>query len=254
MLRSLAAIQQIHKVMRNENRVHRVVFRGHRVCRYAGDIELRIPRVKSLVNKLTLFTAVDGIGKLHRESAHIHRFCSAKTNLFIRHEADINLSVGDVRILRKNFKCSHNVGYCRLVICTKDGGSVTYHDILTDIFQQFRVLLHRDEDLFLFILADVSALIIPDNHRVDIRRHADIYRVHMRDPAHRRHGSMIIRQAGRESPDHNCMLIDRNIRYAQLCNILHKKSGQFPLAGRARNNLRFPLALSCYGCITQKTI
>ena len=162
--------------------------------------------------------------------------------------------MGDIRILRKNFKCSHNVGYCRLVICTKNRGSVTYHDILTDIFQQFRVLLHRDEDLFLFILADISPLIIPDNHRMDIRRHAHIHRIHMGDPAYRRHGSMPGRQTGRESPDHNRVLVNRNIRYAQFLYILHQKMRKIPLAGCARNNLRFPPALSRHGCITQKPI
>ena len=156
-------------------------------------------------------------------------------------------------MLCKNFQRYDYVCNSSFIICSEDRGSVTDNQILPYVFQQFRMIFDRYENLFLFILADISALIIPDDYGVNVRRHARIHSVHMRHPTDHRHRSVAFRQAGWETAYYNSMVINADIDHAKLCDILHQKPGKIPLAGRAWHGLDPCLALASHSRIAQKT-
>ena len=251
--RSLHSVEAIYQISCNQSGIYEHAFCRHGMSSDAFDVNFCTACVEGFVNNFTLFAAVNGVCKIHREFFKVDCFSTKETNFFVRNEANINVTVVNGFVVCQSFESYHNVSNRSFVVSTQNGSAIANNNVLTNVLFNFRMFAYFKEDLFFFVQADVATLIVFHNVRMNVCIETNIYGIKMSYPTNCRNCMMTSRKICRKLTGQNREFADFQINQAKLCQFSFQKFCQFTLTASGRNSFYSSVTLAGNSNITQET-
>ncbi len=173
--------------------------------------------------------AVDGVGEVCAELFQVG-LVDAASDFLVRREQDFDGAVLDLRVLQQELRRIHDFGEAGLVVGAEQGGAIGRDDVVADLVGQRRIVRRADHLRRIARQDDVSAAIISDELRFDVRTRTVRRRVHMRAEAN--DGNLLGSVRRNRSVDVT-VLVEMGIRDSHLKQFAHQQAAKiFLLLGR----------------------
>ena len=123
---------------------------------------------------------------------------------------------------------AHNGRHSRLVIGAKKSGTVSDYDVLALVFQNFREILHSEDDILFFIQAYVLPIIVMNHPAFDGAAGGIGAGIHVGNKAHHAALCAVSRKGGHDI----AVFIQAHLLKPQLLQFLLQMAGQHHLPRR----------------------
>ena len=124
---------------------------------------------------------------------------------------------------------AHNSRHSRFVIGAKKGGTIGDDDVLALVFQNFREILRRKDDILFFIQADVLPIIVMNHPAVNGATGGVRAGIHVGNETHHTAFCAVSRKGGHDI----AVFIQTHLLKPQLLQFLLQMAGQHHLPRRA---------------------
>ena len=147
---------------------------------HALDVDLGSSSIEVLVFQIAQVTAVDGVCPVAAELLYIE-VMGAHADFLVWIEAHADVSVLDFLMVAEVAHCLYDFSDARLVVCTEQGSSICYDDVLALVRLEFREFFYAGDDARTEF--DILAVIILDDAGLDVFSAGIRTGVHVRDEA-----------------------------------------------------------------------
>ena len=248
--RRFGAVEHVDEVVHDEDRVDEDALGGHRVGRDALDRQLGVAGIERFPDHFAEFAAVDRVGEVDGELGEVHLAGALFAELFVGNEDDVDVAVRTV-LARDDGEGRHDVGDGGLVVGAKHGRAVGDNDVVAHVAFDFRMFGRLEPDVLFLVEADVAALVVLDDLRVDVGGEADVDGVHVDDPADHRSLRAFGQVGGKLRVDDG-MFVDFNVFKAHFTKFAGEHFGEFEFTRVARHAAGLQIALGGNGCIAHE--
>ena len=223
-LRTLRRREQAIKLTSDVDGIDHLILGHTRVYVTAGNSDLSSCSVEVLILELTLHTAIHSVCEVGSKPLHVEVVYTT-ANLLIGGEAHTNFAVSHLRMSHKPLHSCHDLGNTRLVVSTKQRGTICVDECVTLEEGELGELL--DLQPHIATEQDIATIIVLNNMWLDISTAHIGSSIYVRDKAD--NGDILVAFSCRKRSHNIAVLIHSHLLKADGLELLLKVAEEYKL-------------------------